>query len=459
MKKALVLMVVLLLIPGVTITALAATPNPPSSNFITTLQLALPTALILLAILANRYDQRYALTLFGAALLSAILLSHASFSANLYVPGATQYIEFNITGPTTVYTHQSYTWTIQSGGYTPSWKIINTSTANVVASGSGTTIRWAPPSPGRYSIIATYVQTSNVSIYGYGVLVVDAQNPPSPLGWIEGAIESAIQSIIQSLVQGFGGFGSVIAPVGIVPINQLVYAPLPDTFATTLFYQIQGIVFGIAGLMIAFSVVYNALQGNYYDIVDLAGDVLYKLGVFALFAGAGLTIYEYAAGWINFLIQQTISTQLNAIAGELFISLITYLSSWAVTNLISLGFGTGLAKLDTDVIFFYLLFIALAFLRYAILMAAISLIPLAAVTWIFEWTRKISGIIVDLIVGLVMSGVIAGYTLAFLEELGLGIILFLIGPILIGSDLAVALFLAFTSLRPHQGLVKAFKPK
>ncbi|MEM3355677.1 MAG: hypothetical protein QXS43_09450 [Metallosphaera sp.] len=458
MKKALVLMVVLLLIPGVTITALAATPNPPSSNFITTLQLALPTALILLAILANRYDQRYALTLFGAALLSAILLSHASFSANLYVPGATQYIEFNITGPTTVYTHQSYTWTIQSGGYTPSWKIINTSTANVVASGSGTTIRWAPPSPGRYAIIATYVQTSNVSIYGYGVLVVDAQNPPSPLGWIEGAIESAIQSIIQSLVQGFGGFG-FIAQVGIVPINQLVYAPLPDTFATTLFYQIQGIVFGIAGLMIAFSVVYNALQGNYYDIVDLAGDVLYKLGVFALFAGAGLTIYEYAAGWINFLIQQTISTQLNAIAGELFISLITYLGSWVVTNVIPLGFGTALANLDTDVIFFYLLFIALAFLRYAILMATISLIPLAAVTWIFEWTRKISGIIVDLIVGLVMSGVIAGYTLAFLEELGLGIILFLIGPVLIGSDLAVALFLAFTSLRPHQELVKAFKPK
>ncbi|MCP6728451.1 MULTISPECIES: hypothetical protein [Sulfolobaceae] len=458
MKKALVLMVVLLLIPGVTITALAATPNPPSSNFITTLQLALPTALILLAILANRYDQRYALTLFGAALLSAILLSHASFSANLYVPGATQYIEFNITGPTTVYTHQSYTWTIQSGGYTPSWKIINTSTANVVASGSGTTIRWAPPSPGRYAIIATYVQTSNVSIYGYGVLVVDAQNPPSPLGWIEGAIESAIQSIIQSLVQGFGGFGSVIAQVGIVPINQLVYAPLPDTFTTTLFYQIQGIVFGIAGLMIAFSVVYNALQGNYYDIVDLAGDVLYKLGVFALFAGAGLTIYEYAAGWINFLIQQTISTQLNAIAGELFISLITYLGSWVVTNVIPLGFGTALANLDTDVIFFYLLFIALAFLRYAILMATISLIPLAAVTWIFEWTRKISGIIVDLIVGLVMSGVIAGYTLAFLEELGLGIILFLIGPVLIGVDLAVVLFLAFTSLRP-QGLVKAFKSK
>lgn len=458
MKKALVLMVVLLLIPGVTITALAATPNPPSGNFITTLQLTLPAALILLAILATRYDQRYALTLFGAALLSAILLSHASFSANLYVPGATQYIEFNITGPTTVYTNQSYTWTIQSGGYTPSWKIINTSTANVVASGSGTTIRWAPPSPGRYAIIATYVKTSNnVSIYGYGVLVVNAQNHPSPLGWIEGAIESAILSIIQYLAQGFGGF-SFLAQVVIVPINQLVYAPLPDTFTTTLFYQIQGIVFGIAGLMIAFSVVYNALRGNYYDIVDLAGDVLYKLGVFALFAGAGLTIYEYAAGWINFLIQQTISTQLNNIARELYVTLTMYLTSWAVANLISLGFGKGLVNLDTDIIFFYLLFLALAYLRYAILMAAISLIPLAAVTWIFEWTRKISDIIVDLIVGLVMSGVIAGYTLAFLEELGLGIILFLIGPILIGADLAVVLFLVSTSLRPHE-LVKAFKPK
>jgi len=459
MKKALIVLMIILLIPNIVgIITLAATPNPSPGDFITILQLVLPTVLILLAILANRYDQRYALTLFAAALISAILLYHASYSANFFVPGATEYIEFNITGPTCVYTGHLYFWTIESANYTPNWKIINTSTGSIVASGSGTTISWTPSAPGKYSIVATYINISiNESIYGFGVLVVNAENPPSPLQWIEGAIVSAFKDLIQALVGGFSQLGSGVSQLGIIPVNELVYVPMPNSFAITLFYQVQSIVLGIAGLMIAFSIVYNAIQGNYYDIVDLAGDVLYKLGVFALFAGAGYVIYEYAGAFINFLIQQTIATQLNAVTGELFNSLVVYLSDWIATNVIPFGFARALAGLDTDILFFYLLFLALAYIRYAMLLAAVSLIPLAAVTWLFEWTRSIANIIIDLTIGLIMTGIIAGYTLAFLEQLGLGIVLFMLGPIIIGSDFAVMLFLTFTTLRPHQHLAKAFR--
>ncbi|WP_338601354.1 Ig-like domain repeat protein [Sulfolobus tengchongensis] len=458
MKKALAVLLLILLTPDLLgLIAIAQTPSPsPGGNFITTLQLSLPLLLILLAILANRYDERYALALFAAALVTALFLTQAKYSGGFFAPGSETFIQFNITGPTNVYTGQSYTWNIQSGGYTPSWRIINMSTSTIVASGKGTSIQWTSPAPGRYVILATYTSIGNNSVYGYGVLVVNVQNPPSILGWIESAVVNAIKSVIQALVQGFGQ-GWIPALDFVVPLNELVYAPLPDSFATTLFYEIQQLSYGIAALMLAASVAYNALRGYYYDIVDLGSDVIYKLGVYALFSGAGLTIYEYAAGWINFIIEQTISTQLNAASSELFTALMTYITSWVATNVVPLGFGRALANLDTDILMFYFLFIALAVIRYSILMAAVSLIPLASAMWLFEWTRKIANIVIDLIVGLIMSGVIAGFAIAFLEELGFGIILFIAGPVIAGVDLAVTLFLTFTSLRPHEHLANAYR--
>lgn len=77
--------------------------------------------------------------------------------------------------------------------------------------------------------------------------------------------------------------------------------------------------------------------------------------------------------------------------------------------------------------------------------------------WLFEWTRPISGIIVDLIVGLMMAGVISGVTFAILQEIGIGLVIFLAGPIIGGVELAASLFLTFTSIKPHQYLPGAVR--
>ena len=106
---------------------------------------------------------------------------------------------------------------------------------------------------------------------------------------------------------------------------------------------------------------------------------------------------------------------------------------------------------------FLAVFATLAYVRYAAILAAVSLIPLAAALWLFEWTRSIAGIIVDLIVGLMMSGLIAGVTFAVLEEMGIGIFIFILGPIFGGVELAVTLFMTFVSLKPHEQIANAVK--
>ncbi|WP_054846608.1 hypothetical protein [Sulfuracidifex tepidarius] len=207
---------------------------------------------------------------------------------------------------------------------------------------------------------------------------------------------------------------------------------------------------GLAMLLIAASIAYNAFRGFYYDLIDLARDVLYKLGVWGLFTSGGLTIYDYAAGFINYLINVTVGPYLNAIAGEMLTSIASFWALFAASNVIGFDFASALRQYATDVVLFYSIFVGLAFVRYAILLAAVSLIPLAATLWIFEWTRPIAGIIVDLIVGLMASGIIAAITFALLEQMGIGIIIFLAGPIIGGVEFAVTLFLTFTSLKPHQ---------
>jgi len=160
MRKALTIFIIILLVPSLlsgvgNLVVMAQGGGGGGSNnlgqFITTLQTLIPAALLLLAILANRYDQRYALVLFAAAMASAIFLAAAGQTQiGNYTPGNVNVIEFNITGPTNVYVGDSYTWNIQSGGVTPAWKIQNVSNSVVVASGSGNTVSFTPQSPGKY---------------------------------------------------------------------------------------------------------------------------------------------------------------------------------------------------------------------------------------------------------------------------------------------------------------------
>ena len=88
MRKALTILLIILVLPSLlsgignlVVFAQGGGGGGGSNNlgqFITTLQTLIPAALLLLAILANRYDQRYALVLFAAAMASAIFLAAAT---------------------------------------------------------------------------------------------------------------------------------------------------------------------------------------------------------------------------------------------------------------------------------------------------------------------------------------------------------------------------------------------
>jgi hypothetical protein len=466
MRKALTILLIILVLPSllsgignlVVLAASGGSSGNSLATFISTLQTLIPAALILLAILANRYDQRYALVLFAAAMASAIFLAAAGQTAlSFYSPGSTEYISLSISGPTTVYVGQTGTWTINASA---SWYIMNSSNGVKVASGSGTTVTWTANSPGKYLIVATNIlNQGNITIYEYGSYIFSSEYPPSPLGWIQGAITSAFKSLINEIVGGFSFLGGIFA-TNIVPIDNFVYSPSPNSLTDVIYSKIEQIMTGLAMLLIAASVAYNAIRGFYNDLVDLGADVIYKLSVWALFTTSGLTIYTYAAGLLNFIIKVTIGSYINAIAGEMFTSIATYWSIFGLSNALGLGFARALSNYATDVVIFYLVFVALAFVRYAALLAAVSLIPLASTLWLFEWTRPIAGVIVDLIVGLMMSGLISGITFAMLEAMGVGIVIFLVGPVLGGIEFAISLYLTFVSIKPHErlhGVVKSTK--
>ncbi|MFP3203612.1 MAG: Ig-like domain repeat protein, partial [Sulfolobus sp.] len=123
MRKALTIFIIILILPSLlsgigNLVVMAQGGGGGSNNlghFISTLQTLIPAALMLLAILANRYDQRYALVLFAAAMASAIFLAAAGQTTlSFYSPGSTEYISLSISGPTTVYVGQTGTWTINA---------------------------------------------------------------------------------------------------------------------------------------------------------------------------------------------------------------------------------------------------------------------------------------------------------------------------------------------------------
>ena len=127
MRKALTVFIIILLLPsligGVSNLLVLAASGGSSGNslttFISTLQTLMSAALILLTILANRYDQRYALVLFAAAMASAIFLAALAAagqtSISSYSPGNEYFKQLTISGPQTIYVRDTGTWTISGG--------------------------------------------------------------------------------------------------------------------------------------------------------------------------------------------------------------------------------------------------------------------------------------------------------------------------------------------------------
>jgi len=127
MRKALTIFIIISLLPsligGVSNLLVLAASGGSSGNslatFISTLQTLIPVALILLTILANRYNQRYALVLFAAAMASAIFLAALAAtgqtSISSYSPGNEYFKQLTISGPQTIYVRDTGTWTISGG--------------------------------------------------------------------------------------------------------------------------------------------------------------------------------------------------------------------------------------------------------------------------------------------------------------------------------------------------------
>ena len=122
MRKALTILLIILVLPSllsgagnIIATAQGGGGGSPGGlgQFIATLQTLIPAALILLAILANRYDQRYALVLFAAAMASAIFLAAATggkIGGNVQI--TLVQLQVKVSGPTSAYTGNTETYTV-----------------------------------------------------------------------------------------------------------------------------------------------------------------------------------------------------------------------------------------------------------------------------------------------------------------------------------------------------------
>nr|WP_011225150.1 hypothetical protein [Sulfolobus islandicus]CAG38185.1 hypothetical protein [Sulfolobus islandicus] len=478
MRKALTILLIILVLPSLlsgteNIIVLAAGGGGGGSNslgqFISTLQTAIPAALILLAILANRYDQRYALVLFAAALASAIFLAAATGGGG--VGGAVNItlvqLQVKVTGPTTVYVGNSGTYTVS---WTPPmkatviWTVIYNGTVVYNATG-GTNFAYTFNEPGNYIIMASVVNQQNLA-GGSGAVFVTVTNPPSPLGWLVGAITNTIEGFISKAINTIEGFVTTALQFAGAPLEWMTYSPTPNfststpnasPFITTMYNEMKDFSIGLAMLFIALSIAYNAVRGAYADIVDLAGDVMYKLSVWALFFAGGLTIYTYAANFINAIIYSVAGQFLGLATTEFTLGSVTIVSLFGLDNIIPFGLGDPLSMFLALSTFLLALSLAIAMIKYAVMMAIVVTIPLWATLWIFEWTRKIAVAVVDFLIGLMIAGLIAAMTFAILASTPLGALTFILDPIAMDAQFLFTVAYFVFGLKPGEHILNSFR--
>ncbi|AEE94919.1 conserved hypothetical protein [Acidianus hospitalis W1] len=89
----------------------------------------------------------------------------------------------------------------------------------------------------------------------------------------------------------------------------------------------------------------------------------------------------------------------------------------------------------------------------------VALIPLIATLWIFEWTRKIAMVVIDLLIGLMVAGLMAAITFAILATTPLGAYLFIIDPIAMDGEFLFSLTFFVFGLGPGEHMMGAFRKK
>lgn len=417
-------------------------------QFLTDLEVLIPTVLFVLSLLALRNaDYEYAFVLLLASVIAVVGIASVTGGVPQGTGFAVTQLSVNVTGQSSLNTGQSGTYTAVWSPSMPAnvtWLVtVNGSTVENVTQHNvnpGTSLTVQFSKAGVYTVSALVVNREHNAV-GVGAEVVKVTPPPSPLGWVEGAIVGAFNDIV-SFFEGI--INAVVSLVNffIDPIQYLLYNPLPQEAPAvqTLYSEMLGVSTGIALLMLSFSVVYNAIKGYYEDIVDIASDLFYKLGVWLMFTFGGLEIYTVIASFFNNLISTYLSQYLVQASIDVYIGLATYSALSLILSGMPFGLGGVFVNAMGEIGSFLLFSSALAMLRYALMLAIVTTMPLWATLWLFEWTRGIAVRIADTLVGMVIGGFLSAVTLAVLVALPFGNIFMMLAPIVLDSEFLLSFF-------------------
>jgi hypothetical protein len=320
-------------------------------------------------------------------------------------------------------------------------------------------LSFTPTQVGMYTISYTteyYGTVDNIPavVIGTGGTVLQVDPPLSGWNWFANAVISAIKSFANTVIGGFLGafsiLGSLIVPALTYALQAPTISPPWDSLVKYIYNEILNTSIALSLLFIAGTVAYNALRENYIDLVDIVSDLLYKIGVWLLFAFGGLAIYNYVALFINGLINEIIYTVLPQLGAEFGVALGIWISIILAPNAIPF-FGGSLKVLAGELAYLFLIVNAVITIRYFMILAIVVLIPLLATLWIFEWTRKIADALVDILIGLILAGLLNAIILTFIVAIGAGVALFLL-PILLDASTVISMLITILMIKPHEHL-------
>jgi len=485
-RKVAYILLLMLTVPGLAL-PVAAQTNPVQS-FANNLLAILPPVLFILSLLAlSKADYEYAFTLLIAAVVATAGLG--AFQGNVSYYGLLFYhLPVTIVGPTTTTVNSSVSyhvvtgqlpsgWAVQSTNYV--WLIYYNSSICVYNSSSGyvntsyvtgvnssqDSLSFTPTQVGTYLVTYGVVEYANVSGYtgvasGSSGASLQVNPPPSPLDWITGAIESALSSFVATqlgtVLDSFSLLGQAVFDVLSYALTLPTVSGLTGGIVQNTYNELVQISIGLSLLFLAGSVAYNALKLNYTDLIDIASDLFYKIGVWALFTFGGLEIYNYVAIFLNSLIYEIINPVLPLLGLEVEQVSGIYLGLGLAGNGIGFGFGRALGNFVGDLFSAMVLFATLVIIRYFLILAIVTLIPLLATLWVFEWTRGIANMLVDVLVGLALAGLLNTIILTLVVT-SFTSFLFLLLPLIADLGTIISLVMSLVAIRPHERL--SFSPR
>jgi hypothetical protein len=285
---------------------------------------------------------------------------------------------------------------------------------------------------------------------------LQVQPPPSPLSWITGAIESAISGMVADVL---GVIESALTLIGQFIFGVISYAltlPTTNGVVENIYNELIQISLSLSLLFLAGSVAYNALKSNYTDLIDIASDLFYKIGVWLFFTFGGLEIYNYVAAFINSLIYEVINPYLPLVTTEVA-SGAGILTSLAIAgNFVPFDFGGVLIRIISDLVDALIFFAMLVNIRYFLILAIVALIPLLATLWLFEWTRGVAGMLIDVLVGLILAGLLNTIILVLIVTSPISF-LFILLPFIADLGTLISLAMSLMTIKPHERL--SYSPK